>query len=93
MLKLISMKTIGTTAVSLALLAGTLATPAFAKSNSGYIKPAVTSNRGYSELGRTSQRHYGGFKIVGVKETKVRFGSGFFDVRIEYNKLNNVSGN
>ena len=92
MLKVISLKTIGTTAVSLALLAGALVTPAFAKGNTGYIKPATTNNRGYSE-NKTMIRHFGGFKVVGVKETDLRFGPGYLDYRVEYNKLNNVSGN
>jgi hypothetical protein len=79
MLKLISMKTIGVTAVSLALLAGTLATPAFAKG--GYNnKITVVSNRGYSES-KTLIRHYGGLKVVGSQTTVERFGPGYVDVR------------
>jgi hypothetical protein len=92
MLKLISMKTIGTTAVSLALLAGTLATPVFAAPISGYIKPAVTNNRSYSE-NKIQIRHYGGFKVVGLKKTLTRTGPGYVDTLFIYNKTTNVSGN
>jgi hypothetical protein len=92
MLKLISLKTIGTTAVSLALLAGTLATPAFAKSQMGWIKPAIANNRGFS-MTRGFERHFGGFKVVGVKETLVRYGLGHVDTLTVYNKTTHVSGN
>ncbi len=50
MFKLINSKTIGTTAVSIALLAGTLVTPAFAKGTAGYIKPTETNNRQKTSL-------------------------------------------
>ncbi len=93
MSKLINIKTIGASAVSLALLAGTLATPAFAKGTTGYIKPAIPNNRSVSLLHRGFFRHFGGFKVVGVKEVDKRVGPGFIDYRIEYNKLTNVSGN
>jgi hypothetical protein len=91
MFKLISMKTIGVTAVSLALLAGTLATPAFAKG--GYNNTiTVTSNRGYTS-DKVTIRHFGGFKVVGLQKTIERFGPGFVDLRFVYNKLTLVSGN
>ena len=79
MLKIISMKTIGVTAVSLALLAGTLATPAFAKGGFNNTL-TVTSNRGYTS-DKVTIRHYGGFKVVGSQTTVERFGPGYVDVR------------
>ncbi len=55
MFKLISMKTIGTTVVTLALLAGTLATPAFAKG--GYNnKWTHTSNHSVTTPNNRSHR-------------------------------------
>ena len=65
MFKLISMKTIGTTAVTLALLAGALITPAFAKG--GYNnKWTTTSNKSVTERTSRSHRSLKGFKEIGL---------------------------
>ncbi len=87
---------IGTTAVTLALAAGALATPAFAKfvEPTGWIKPTVVSNRSYTLLGRDLKRHFGGFKIAGIKSTNTRImGAHEFDLKLNYDKLTFVSGN
>ncbi len=87
---------IGTVAVSLALAAGALATPAFAKFTEpmGWKKPAVVSNRSYTLLHRGFSRHFGGFKVVGLKGTATRsFGPDINDYRLNYDKLTFVSGN
>ncbi len=86
-------KTISTTAVALALMAGALVTPAFAKG--GYMnKYSISSNRSFTLLVRGFHHPTGGFKIVGVKGEATRLvGKNAFDLRINYNKLSFVSGN
>ncbi len=86
-------KKIGTTAITLALLAGTLATPAFASSAYGK-KISIPNNRSYSESRPGIRHHFGGFKVVGLKTTATRtIDANASDYRLVYNKLNFVSGN
>jgi hypothetical protein len=83
MFKLISMKTIGVTALSLALLAGTLATPAFAKG--GYNnKLTDLSNRSFVSAKSIEYRivDFNGHRAVSLDAFKVRLGGGHFDLLI-----------
>ena len=84
MSKFISMKTIGVTAVSLALLAGTLATPAFAKG--GYNNTLTdVSNRSHQSEKNLMYRIYdfNGHRVVGPGDAfKYRLGGGHFDLLI-----------
>ena len=84
MLKIINTKTIAGTTLTIALLAGTLATPAFAKGgyNNDTYKESNRSTTSLEKLDRLfAPLHSGGLKIFSVKGIATRSGPGFGDIR------------